>query len=433
MHMLKAFTRYILAAALLLQACKKDEAEHEAGVPMTLTSFLPATGGHGTSILINGSNFSNDTSEVEVTINGKKLAIVGSSLGQIMAVVPKRCGSGKISVKIGGKEVSSDQAFTYVYTRTVTNFAGNGTAGYANGRGEDAMFNFTGTEWHRGGGIVIDKSGNVFVADVGNSCIRKIDPSGLVTTFAGTNAQGDADGTGQQARFILLYGLAIDKDDNMYTSDPGTWKIKKVSPQGVVSSYHSASTEPWMIGVNKLNGEVFYSTCQQYGSVCRIIAPGQQETVAGNFFYPAGLAFDKQGNLFVTGHGDQVVYKFEKDTWAKSIVAGTFGAAGYANGAALEARFASPWGIALDGEGNILVAGNGAYNGNPSNADQSIRFIDGKTGAVSTYAGSNTYGYMNALNESAAFRAPIAVATDDNGVSYVMDRNNNRIRKIVSE
>ncbi len=194
---------------------------------MTLSSFLPATGGHGTSILINGSNFSSDTADVEVTINGKKLRVTGSSMNQIMAVVPKRCGSGKISVKIAGKEVGSEQTFNYVYTRTVTNFAGNGTAGYANGRGEDAMFNFTGTEWHRGGGIVIDKNGNVFVGDVGNSCIRKIDPSGLVTTFAGTNVAGDADGTGQQARFLLLYGLAIDKDDNIYTSDPGTGRSKR--------------------------------------------------------------------------------------------------------------------------------------------------------------------------------------------------------------
>ncbi len=96
-----------------------------------------------------------------------------------------------------------------------------------------------------------------------------------------------------------------------------------------------------MVGVNKLNGEVFYSTCQGSGIVARIIAPGQQETIASSLSFPAGLAFDKTGNLFVTGHGDQVIYKFAKDTWAKSIVAGTAGTPGYANGPALQAKFAS--------------------------------------------------------------------------------------------
>ncbi len=429
--MLKAFTRYILAATLFMTACKKDEAAHESGVPMTLSGFIPATGGHGTSILINGSNFSYDTSEVEVTINGKKLAIIGSNLNQIMAVVPKRCGSGKVIVKIAGKEVMSGGEFNYIFSRTVTTFAGNGTAGYANGKGEDAMFNFNGVDWYRGGGIAIDKAGNVYVTDVGNYCIRKIDPSGMVTTFAGTNSQGDADGTGQQARFNLLYGLAIDNDGNIFTADPGTWKIKKVTPQGVVSTWHSASSDPWHVGVNKLTNEVFYS-CTGSGSVYRIPAQGTQETVATGITYPAGLGFDSKGNLFVVSSGNQVIYKFVKDTWAKSIFAGTENVAGYANGLATAAKFANAWGLAVDGEDNLLVAGNGTWNG-VDNADQSIRFIDGKTGAVSTYAGSSTYGYMNALNESASFRGPLGVATDDNGISYVIDKNNNRIRKIVSE
>lgn len=423
----------MLAAALLLTACKKDEAKHEPGVPMTVTGFIPATGGHSTSLLINGSNFSNDTSEVEVTINGKKLVVIGSSMNQIMAVVPKRCGSGKVSVKIAGKEVMSGEDFNYVFTRTVTTFAGNGTAGYSNGKGEDAMFNFNGVDWYRGGGIAIDKSGNVYVTDVGNYCVRKITPEGLVSTFAGTNVQGDADGTGAQARFNLLYGLAIDNNDNIFTVDPGTWKIKKITPAGVVTTYHSTGSEPWLVGVNKLNNEVFYTSCTGSGTVNRITAPGTQVAVASNLPYPAGLAFDSQGNLFVAGNGNHVIYKFVKDTWAMSVFAGTADVSGYANGPALEAKFSNPWAIAIDGEDNILVAGNGTWNSGPQNADQSIRFVDGKTGAVSTYAGSSTYGYMNALNENASFRGTISVATDDKGVSYVIDKNNNRIRKIVSE
>lgn len=422
----------MLAAAILLTACKKDEAKHEPGVPMTVSGFIPASGGHGTSILINGSNFSSDTADVEVTINGKKLRVIGSSLSQIIAVVPKRCGSGKVTVKIAGKEIASGGDFTYNFTRTVTTFAGNGTAGYSNGRGEDAMFNFNGVDWYRGGGIALDKSGNVYVTDVGNYCIRKIDPSGLVTTLAGTNSQGDADGTGAQARFNLLYGLAIDKDGNLFTADPGSWKIKKVTPLGVVTTYLSAATAPWLVTVNKQTNELFYVTCDWNGGIYRVPSEGVQSTIAADLYYPAGIGFDSKGNLFFASNGNHVIYKLEKDTWARTIFAGMEGAAGYVNGPATQAKFSSPYGISIDGDDNIYVAGNGTWNG-IDNADQGIRFVDGKTGAVSAYAGSNIYGYMNALNENAQFRGPLAVVTDDNGVSYVIDKNNNRIRKIVSE
>ncbi len=422
----------MLAAAMLLTACEKDEAKHEPGVPMTMSGFLPATGGHGTSILINGSNFSNDTADVEVTVNGKKLRVIGSSLNQIMAVVPKRCGSGKVTVKIAGKEVASSADFNYIFTRTVTTFAGNGTAGYANGKGEDAMFNFNGVDWYRGGGIAIDKSGNVYVTDVGNYCIRKIDPEGVVTTFAGTNSQGDADGTGQAARFNLLYGLAIDKDGNLFTADPGSWKIKKVTPLGVVTTYLTAATAPWLVTVNKQTNELYYTTCDWNGGIYRVPSQGVQSTILEPLSYPAGLAFDSKGDLFFASAGEHAIYKLTKDTWAMSLFAGTKGAPGYANGAAAEAKFANPYGISIDADDNILVAGNGTWNG-IDNADQSIRLVDGTTGAVSTYAGSNNYGYMDAINESASFRGPLGVAAGDNGVSYVIDKNNNRIRKIVSE
>ncbi|WP_423737509.1 SMP-30/gluconolactonase/LRE family protein [Chitinophaga caseinilytica] len=436
--MLKTFSRYLLAAAVLLTACSKDKEQHEAGVPMTISGFIPQTGGHGTSILISGSNFSNDSNEVEVTINGKKLAIVGCNTRQIMAIVPKRCGSGAVSVKIGGKEVASSGEFDYIFTRTVTTFAGSGVAGYLNAKGEDAMFNFGGTDWQRGSGIVTDKDGNVYVTDVGNTCIRKIDPSGRVSTFAGTNSPGDANGTGTEARFLLPYGLAIDKDGNLYTADPSTWKIKKISPQGVVTDYHGASHEPWHVTVNKATNEVFYSSTGA-GGVYRIKPGGGEETVVSDMLWAAGIGFDKDGNLYMSGSGHNAIFKYAKDTWARTVVAGKLAAdgsaapAGYRNGTAEEAQFSLPWALCVDDEGNIYVAGNGSWNGGSGNADQSIRYIDGRTGRVSTYAGSNAYGYANALGEAAKFAGAQGITTDNNGTSYVLDKNNNRVRKIVSE
>ena len=81
----------------------------------------------------------------------------------------------------------------------------------------------------------------------------------------------------------------------------------------------------------------------------------------------------------------------------------------------------------------MYVAGNGTWDGGSYNADQAIRYIDGGTFNVSTFAGSGSAGYVDAVGEAAAFDAPTGVAVDKNGTVYVLDKNNNRIGKIISE
>ena len=135
----------LFAAMAIFTGCKKDEGfTHTAGAAMTVDDFTAKQGGGGTEILITGSNFSMDTSQIDVTINGNQLAIIGANGNQIMAVVPKKCGSGNVIVKIGSDSAVSSGVFNYVFTRTVSTLAGNGTAGFANGPGADAMFNFNG-------------------------------------------------------------------------------------------------------------------------------------------------------------------------------------------------------------------------------------------------------------------------------------------------
>ncbi|MGN7721195.1 SMP-30/gluconolactonase/LRE family protein [Chitinophaga sp. 22620] len=431
--MIRSFLTYIIAGSLMLAACKKDDDnnKHVPGAPVAVESFLPMQGGGGTSILISGSNFG-DTTEVEVSINGKRLAVTGSNTKQIMAVVPRKCGSGKVVVKVGGKEVSSNAEFNYVFTRSVTTLAGSGIAGFANGKGEDAMFRFNSEGWYRGSGIAVDDDLNVYVTDPGNHCIRKIDSTGRVTTLAGSAEAGDNDGTGAAARFQIPYGVAVDAQGNVYTADPGSWKIKKITPQGVVTTWLDAGTETWQVAVDKSTNEVFYANSGA-GAVYRIPSQGNKVLVADGISTPGGLDFDRQGNLYVAASTRHVIIRYAKGTWEPAVIAGQSDVPGYLNGTGTAAKFANPWGLAVDADGNIYIAGNGTWDGGAYNPDQSIRFITPKNWQVSTYAGSNTAGYANAIGEAAAFAGPLGVAVDKNGTVYVVDKNNNRVRKIVSE
>ena len=140
-------------------------------------------------------------------------------------------------------------------------FAGNGTAGFNNGNGGAAQF-------FNPGGIAIDQQGNLYVSDRGNYRIRKITPGGQVSTFAGSGLQGDEDGTAALARFNAPLDLVIDNEGNLYVTD--NHRIRKISAQGVVSTV-AGSTPGYADG----------------------------DGVSAKFYYPAGMGLDAQGNIYV--------------------------------------------------------------------------------------------------------------------------------------
>jgi len=421
-----------LAAGML--SCKKDAGTgHNPGSPIKVDSFTATSGGVGTEILISGSNFSSDTAQLDVIINGHKLAVVGANTRQIMAVIPAKCGSGNVIVKIGGDSAVSTGIFNYVFSRVVSTLAGDGTAGFANGDAASARFNFSGQNWYRSQGIVVDDNLNVYVADPGNHCIRKIDSLGNVSTLVGDpTTSGYADGQGSAAKFSLPYDLTLDADGNLYSADAGNWDIRKISPDGTAVTWAWGNQAPWTVSVDRTTGYVYYSSCDNPGNVYQITAQSTTNQVISGLNYPAGIKFDDTGNLYVSCNGDQVIYKFDAGTWNKTLIAGTMGSAGYVNGPGAAAKFAYPWGLAIDGDGNLLLGENGTWNGDPANPDQSIRFIAAGSRDVSTFAGGSSAGYADGIGEAASFSAPIGVAVDKNGTVYVLDKNNNRIRKIIS-
>ena len=246
---------------------------------------------------------------------------------------------------------------------------------------------------HYPGSITEDTSGNFYVADASGNTIEKITPAGAVSTLAGSSSlAGSLDGTGSNARFDQPSGVAVDGGGNLYVADTGNATIRKITPDGVVSTLA--------------------------GSAAR----GNQDGVgsAASFEAPTGIAVDSAGNLYVADAFNATIRKITS-SGAVSTLAGTAGTRGDADGPGSSAQFNYPSGVAVDASGNVYVADT--YN-------DIIRKID-PTGMVTTLAGSaGISGGNDGTGSDALFNQPSGVAVDASGNVGVADTGNATIRRI---
>jgi len=412
-------------------ACKKTDdtgdGRYNPNYPMQITSFSPAEGNVGTQVLIKGRNFPSDTSKIKITINGVPVKVIGSNGSEVMVQLMTKTGTGPVAVNVTDNAITSFSDFTYTYSYTVSTFAGTGVAGYTDSIGKFAAFHFSDDADGHGNvrcAMSLDDNGNLFVPDPGNRAIRKIDTAGRVSTFF-------KDGT-----FNNVCGTAVDGSGNVYTvernGDGDNCKVRKISADGKSSIVLATiNRELTSIVINRTTGAIYVSAF--YGDGIFQVKNGNATKVI-NHSLPCGVTIDAQGNLYATHFDDQTVMRYTynagKDQFdGGTIVAGQFKAGGWLDAIGTNAQFNRPWGITADANGNLYVAGQG--EGDNSNC---VRKIDAATAAVTTIAGKgDARGNIDGAGTSARFNGPCGVAINKNGTIYVLDRDNNTIRKISVE
>jgi sugar lactone lactonase YvrE len=343
-------------------------------------------------------------------------------------------------------------------------------------------------------GVTVDNAGNVYVADTENSTIRMVTSEGVVTTLAGTAGHpGSADATGSVARFYAPTGVAVDRTGNVYVADDGNSTIRKVTSGGMVTTLAGMAGQigsadvivgaaryfnPDGVAVdtagNVYVADTYNSTIRREtsdGAVTTLAgAPGQTGSSDGTnnlaqFNYPCGVAVDRAGDVYVADTYNSTIRKVTS-RGVVTTLAGNPGQFGFANGTGSSALFSYPSGVAVDGAGNVYVAdsgnnlirmistngevttlagGEGLFNdpsgvavdgaGNVYVTDAGSNLIQEVTsgGVVMTLAGSSgVSGSVDGTNSAALFNSPRGVAVDSAGTVYVADTGNNTIRKLTS-
>ncbi|SMD16184.1 IPT/TIG domain-containing protein [Pedobacter nyackensis] len=438
------FYGVVLLLQLGLVSCKEqffqqtdDSYMHNSNAPFVISKFSPMEGSEATEVMIYGDNYSSNLADVSVKINGKPVTVLGANGKRMIVKIPAGLGTGNIEITIAGKTVTSKEPFVYTLKRTVSTLAGAGVAGFADGSADLAKFDF-----RSNAGMDIDSKGNLYVADIFNNCIRKITPAGVVSTFIGKpGVEGYVNGNKDVALFNHPMDVAVDKDDNLYVADAWNWAVRKVTPDGVVSSIRGqAFAFPQGLAINKNTGVIYISSAlaanYHGGKIYEFSASGVlNERGVDVPIFSGGMAVDSKGNLIIADNVSSVIYSVNTTTWARTAIAGTAGEAGLVDGVGAVARFDHPWGIAVDSRDNIYVAGCGhRFEGPTISASASnIRMIEAGTNKVSTIAGSDVQGYTNGLGGVARFAVPSGIAIGADGAIYVLDKGNHRIRKIVSQ
>jgi len=348
---------------------------------LAIHGFGPLEATHGSTLIIQGANFSAVPAENSVTLNGVPATIASAVPSEIKIVVPKStlC-SGPVRVTVAGKTVVSSTSFTYVpMLANVTTVFGDGNAPLLNNPC----------------GIALDEDGNLYVTEFSNHRISKITSKGAITQthFAGTKSsqEGDSDGVEADARFRNPCGITTDAKGYFYVTDGGTdrGRIRRISMQAEVRTLADD-----MRGY--LENPISYE----------------------RFSNPRGIVRDAEGNLYVADSNKHRIRKISLEGEVRTLAGSDTDISGSVDGQGAEARFNVPRGVAMDLAGNLYVA---------DGANSRIRRISPE-GRVSTL--SNGQGFVENPENPMHFSLPRSIVIDKTGIFYVVDMGSHHIQQL---
>ncbi|HTR55924.1 MAG TPA: DUF4215 domain-containing protein [Kofleriaceae bacterium] len=276
---------------------------------------------------------------------------------------------------------------------TISTVAGTGLSGYSGDGGPATAAQLNGAL-----GVALDAAGRVYIVDTNNHAVRRVDLDGTITTIAGTGHPGFSgdNGPATSAQLYDPLGVAVDTAGNVYIADTYNRRIRRVDTSGTITT----------IAGNDTAG---------YGG-------DGGPAIAATLTFPSGIVIDGQGGIVLSDGNNNRVRRIDSSGYINTI-AGT-GIAGY-NGdgiAATTAELSTPYGVAVDGSGRVLIA---------DCINQRVRRIDG-SGTITTIAGTGVAGSSGdaAPASAATFGRPIGVAVGGDAAIFIADKDNNRIRRI---
>jgi sugar lactone lactonase YvrE len=290
-------------------------------------------------------------------------------------------------------------------------------------------------------GIAVDSAGNLYIADSANQRVRKVTPSGRITTVAGKGAMGYSGdgGPATDASLSWPYSVAVDSGGNLYITDGGNNRVRKVTPDGIISTVagngmRGYSGDGGPAGSSQLNlpggitvdsaGDLFIADSENH-RIRKVTRRGTISSATPELGRPSGVAVDFGGNLYIADNDANRVLKM---TLAGTIstVAGN-GGMGYSGdgGLATSAELHMPSGVAVDSVGNLYIADSLNYR---------IRKVD-RNGIIATVAGNGQFEFSGDGGPAthARLNGPWSVALDSAGSLYISDYFNGRVRKVAPD
>jgi hypothetical protein len=318
-----------------------------------------------------------------------------------------------------------------IYSKVAT-LAGSGYYGYKDTLAKYARF-------ENPVSVAVDSKGNMYVADANLNMIRKISAKGVVSTFAGNPKKGAVNGQDTAARFSYPTGVTVDKDDNVYVADFSNNMIRKITPTGMVSTFAghvnygnkdgngtaARFNLPYSLAYDATSGNIIVA--DSYNNMIRAITPsGDVSTIAGTgapgrddgpglratFKVPYSVAVDKNGIVYVADQGNNCIRQVFTAASGPGFVH-TFS----------DTTYISPYGIAVDNLNRVYLSTVEAYN--------IIQFDkSGKQIGQHPFSGGSYRTFNDATDTLSSYRGSMGLTFDGKNNLLIADPGNDRIRKV---